>query len=100
MEGKCSSELLVLRHFLGDQKYCQYLLLSPKLIDLINESTYGAKMPRANWSYIGNCIIPIPSFVEQKRIVDYLDEVTSDIDSSISKCNKMIALLQERNKLS
>lgn len=99
VEGKCSSELLVLRHFLGNQKYFQYLLLSPKLIDLINESTYGAKMPRANWSYIGNCIIPIPSMVEQKRIINYLDSFTSHIDSSISQCNKMISLLQERKQI-
>ena len=99
VEGKCSSELLVLRHFLGDQKYFQYLLLSPKLIDLINESTYGAKMPRANWSYIGNCIIPIPSMVEQKRIINYLDSFTSHIDSSISQSNKMISLLQERKQI-
>ena len=99
VEGKCSSELLVLRHFLGDQKYFQYLLLSPKLIDLINESTYGAKMPRANWSYIGNCIIPIPSLEEQKSIINYLDSFTSYIDSSISQCNKMISLLQERKKI-
>ena len=98
-EGKCSSELLVLRHFLGNQKYFQYLLLSPKLIDLINESTYGAKMPRANWSYIGNCIIPIPSMVEQKRIINYLDSFTSHIDSSISQCNRMISLLQERKQI-
>ena len=99
VEGKCSSELLVLRHFLGDQKYFQYLLLSPKLIDLINESTYGAKMPRANWSYIGNCIIPIPSLEEQKSIINYLDSFTSYIDSSISQCNKMISLLQERKQI-
>ena len=99
VEGKCSSELLVLRHFLGNQKYFQYLLLSPKLIDLINESTYGAKMPRANWSYIGNCIIPIPSMVEQKRIINYLDSFTSHIDSSISQSNKMISLLQERKQI-
>lgn len=99
VEGKCSSELLVLRHFLGDQKYFQYLLLSPKLIDLINESTYGAKMPRANWSYIGNCIIPIPSLEEQKSIINFLDSFTSYIDSSISQCNKMISLLQERKQI-
>ena len=73
--------------------------MSPKLIDLINESTYGAKMPRANWSYIGNCIIPIPSMVEQKRIINYLDSFTSHIDSSISQSNKMISLLQERKQI-
>ena len=37
--------------------------------------------------------------VEQKRIINYLDSFTSHIDSSISQCNKMISLLQERKQI-
>lgn len=99
IKGKCSSELLVLRDFLGVNKLLKYILLSPKYIEIINASTYGAKMPRANWSFIGNCLIPIPPKSEQTAIANYLDSTTSKIDSSISQCNKMISLLQERKQI-
>ncbi|WP_279166653.1 hypothetical protein, partial [Thomasclavelia cocleata] len=35
-----------------------------------NSSTYGAKMPRASWDFIGNLQIPLPSIKEQKEIVE------------------------------
>lgn len=43
--------------------------------------------------------MPICNYFTQKRIADYLDDITSKIDSSISQCNKMISLLQERKQI-
>lgn len=84
-EGKCSSELLVLRDFEGDKHFLQYLLLSAKFIDYINSSTYGAKMPRANWIFIGNCTIPVPTPAEQRAIVDYLKVKTDKIEQYVAE---------------
>ena len=94
-EGKCSSELLVLRDFEGENKYLQYLMLSPKYIEYINSSTYGAKMPRANWLFIGNTSIPLPPLSEQHAIVSYLDKKTAQIDRFISEAEREIEKLNE-----
>ena len=94
-EGKCSSELLVLRNFEGENKYLQYLMLSPKYIEYIDSSTYGAKMPRANWLFIGNTSIPLPPLSEQRAIVSFLDKKTAQIDRFISEATKEIEKLNE-----
>lgn len=94
-EGKCSSELLVLRDFEGENKYLQYLMLSPKYIEYIDSSTYGAKMPRANWQFIGNTSIPLPSDSEQTAIVSFLDKNTSQIDRFIAEAEIEIEKLNE-----
>ena len=61
----------------------------------INASTYGAKMPRANWNYIGLCRVPLPPLPEQEAIVTYLDTKVAKIDEYISIAEKKIAALEE-----
>lgn len=97
-EGKCTTELLVLRGFKGDTKYLNYILLSPEYIGYIDSSTYGSKMPRANWNFIGNVNIPFPPLSEQQHIVSFLDEKTAKIDEYIDKKNKEIEALKEWKK--
>lgn len=94
-DGKCTSELLVLRNFNGVDNYLKYTLLSPRLVMDINASTYGAKMPRANWNYIGLCRVPLPPLPEQEAIVTYLDTKVAKIDEYISIAEKKIAALEE-----
>lgn len=96
--GKCSSELLVLRGFKGYSKYLQYVLLSPKYISDVNASTYGAKMPRANWSYISTLPIPIPSSEEQQKIASYLDFQLAKIQSYIAERERELSLLETLKK--
>jgi len=93
--GMCTSELLVLRPLNINQQYLFYLLLSPNFINLVDSSTYGAKMPRANWDFIGNIDIPIPSLNEQSIISKHLDEETKLIDNLIDKINHSIDTLRE-----
>ena len=53
--GVCVSEFLVLRatgNLSAD--FLEQKLRSKRVIDLINSSTFGAKMPRADWTFIGN----------------------------------------------
>lgn len=95
-DGRCTSELLVLRttsYILPE--YLYFLMLSPKFIDVVNSSTYGAKMPRASWDFIGNLQIPLPSIKEQEEIVEYLTEFISRIDDLISDINTQIRKLKE-----
>ena len=95
-EGFCSSELLVIE---GDEVlsvYLVYLILSDWFIELVNSSTYGAKMPRASWDYIGNMVCPIPDKKEQQKIANFLDYKTQQIDQLIEKKKALIEKLNEQ----
>ena len=70
-------------------------MLSPKFIDVVNSSTYGAKMPRASWDFIGNLEIPLPSIKEQEEIVEYLLELTRKVDELIFDISTQIQRLKE-----
>lgn len=94
--GICSSEFLVLRDFAGCNRFLKYWFLSANVIDSINASTYGAKMPRANWTYIGEMKMSLPPAEKQYSIADYLDRKTAVIDSVIADKQKLIELLQEK----
>ena len=94
-DGVCSSELLVLRGFIGDSRFLNLSLLSSKLIYHINSSTYGAKMPRANWTFIGNSLFPYPPIAEQQQIVAHLNERMAKIDNIIASTENEIKLVQE-----
>ena len=60
-DGACSAELLVLRPRAIDAGFLLYCLLSAPWVSLIDSSTFGSKMPRANWEFIGHQILPVPS---------------------------------------
>ena len=58
--GVCVGEFLVLRPRgrEPDTGYLEQFLRSKPVIDVINASTFGARMPRADWSFIGNINTP------------------------------------------
>jgi len=69
--GVCVGEFLVLRTRVGasEPAFVENILRSKPVIDVINSSTFGAKMPRADWSFIGNLALAFPSLPEQSAIV-------------------------------
>jgi type I restriction enzyme, S subunit len=97
-EGKCSVEFLVFKGLDFDSKFLSLLLLSEGSIKTINSSTYGAKMPRAEWTFIGNMIFPIPTMGEQKQIVKFLDKKIGKINLDIQKNQRLIKLLKEKKQ--
>lgn len=96
--GVCVSEFFVLRSRSDGfmPKYLEYLLLSKPIIDAINSATYGAKMPRADWQYMGGMKQPVPPLTEQTTIAAFLDCETAKIDALVSKKEHLIELLQEK----
>lgn len=83
-DGVCSSEFLVFDVPKDiDGRFLSFQLLSYKFIDCVNASTYGAKMPRANWDFIGNVTMPVPPLPVQREIAAYLDEKCAAIDKAI-----------------
>ncbi|MEI6841654.1 MAG: restriction endonuclease subunit S [Methanomicrobiales archaeon] len=95
-EGVCTSELLVLHPKLVNQRFLFYYFISRDFIKTIDSSTFGAKMPRANWDFIGNLPSLIPSSQEQTAIATFLDSETARIDALIEKKERLIALLEEK----
>lgn len=84
-QGFCTTESLVLCPSEMESRFLKYCLLTPEFVDTVNGSTYGSKMPRADWSFIGSVQIPCPSRVEQARIAEFLDEQTARIDALIQE---------------
>ena len=91
----CSGEFAVFYDFEGEQKYLQYLLLSYGFIKIVDASTYGTKMPRANIEFIKNMLIPIPNKEEQIAIIKYLDKKCEEIDKLIENKQKIVAELEK-----
>lgn len=98
--GKCTTEFLVIRPRINDiyNKYLFYVMISGPFIDLVNSSTYGAKMPRANWSFIGNQSIPMIEKDVQIQIAEFLDRETANIDSLIAEKERLIRILEEQRQ--
>lgn len=71
-------------------EYLKYLLLSYPFISVVDGSTYGAKMPRANWDFISHLVLPCPPKTEQVTIAAYLDHKIGQIDATILEKEKML----------
>jgi type I restriction enzyme S subunit len=95
--GVCVSEFLVLRSRkeMILPAYLEQLLRCKRVIDLINSSTAGAKMPRADWNFIGNVWLPIPRQDEQEAILSHILRETKDLDEVITRTEEEIKLIRE-----
>lgn len=94
-EGICSSEFLVLRGVDVLPSFLLRYLLSTELIKQVDSSTYGSKMPRASWDFIGNLPMPVPSKSDQTEIVDYLTNESKKFDTLIERAKRSIELAKE-----
>jgi type I restriction enzyme S subunit len=95
-DGICSGEILAFKA--NEEVLNSFLhktLLSYRFIDLVDSSTYGAKMPRANPTYIQLQNIPIPGLDEQKEIVKYIDVQIEKSDKAIKYQQQQIEKLKE-----
>lgn len=97
-DGICSPEFIVYDTKSNNSRFIHKLLLSQPFIDVVNSSTYGAKMPRANGEFINNIYVQIPPLSEQQSIADYLDQKCSEIDKLISIKQQKIEKLKEYKK--
>ena len=55
-------------------------------------------MPRANWDFISNLILPVPPLAEQEVIAAYLDQKVGKIDAILSEKEAMVEQLQQYRK--
>ena len=99
-DGVCVGEFLVLRPHDArlSPRYLEQLLRSKPMIDTIDSSTFGAKMPRADWQFIGDLLFPLPPLHEQQAIVKYLNHADRRIRHYVTAKQKLIALLEEEKQ--
>lgn len=96
-KGCCSGEFCVIRlNERYDVRYFWNLLISSEFVFMVDRSTYGTKMPRANADFIKNLFVPVPPFTEQRRIASFLDARCALIDPAIDKTR---ASIEEYKKL-
>ena len=98
--GVCVGEFLVLRprHSNTTAPYMEQLLRSKPVIDAVNSSTFGAKMPRADWQFMGGMAIVHPPLPEQAAIARFLDHADRRIRRYIRAKQKLITLLEEQKQ--
>ncbi len=95
--GLVSSEALVIRPSRDiSSSFLKYYFLSRDFINTVDSSTYGSKMPRASWDYIGNLPLLVPSAQEQQAIVNFLNHKTAQIDALIAKKQSLLDKLAEQ----
>jgi len=78
--------------------FLKYAILSDSFISNVNSSTYGTKMPRANWDYISTVYIAVPPKDEQRSISEHLDTKCGEIDRLIETKRQKIETLKEYKK--
>jgi len=96
--GVCSSEFLVLRTAKLHPKYLNYYSLTNEFIEQVNSSTYGSKMPRASWEFIGLLPVPTCSYSLSEKVACFLDHETAKIDKLIERQQQLIELLKEKRQ--
>ena len=94
-EGQSVGDIYVFRAKDGYvPDFLKYLFISDMFISVVDGSTYGAKMPRANWDFISDLRLALPDIEEQKQIANYLDSKVGQIDDLISAKERLVEDLQ------
>jgi len=95
--GVCVSELLVLKPNKEVlRKFLFYKLISNRFIDLVDSSTFGSKMPRANWDFIGKIELEFPESNEvQKQLIKTIEQKEEQLSILTEKYLDEIAKIKE-----
>ncbi len=79
-------------------QYAEYQVLNKEFIKTVDSATFGTKMPRVSWGFLGDMAMLCPPPNEQKGIVETLDRETTRIDALIAKKTRFIELLREKRQ--
>lgn len=81
-DGISTSELISFDVFGGIiEKYIVFCLTNSFVDKMINNRSYGVKMPRVDAGFMVNLPIPVPPLAEQKRIVQRVEEIFRVLDT-------------------
>ncbi|MEM7047880.1 MAG: restriction endonuclease subunit S [Pseudomonadota bacterium] len=92
-DGICSSEIWIFRGISVLNCFLFYIVQTEEFLKTADQSS-GSKMPRADWSIVGQKHFDIPHPDEQKKIADFL----TAIDHRIDLIDKQISQTQAYKK--
>ena len=97
--GEAVGDFHVMHPIAGiDSRFAQYQILNPAFIDIVDGSTFGAKMPRASWESVAGMHMTTPPLSEQSAIASFLDRETAKIDELIAEQQRLIELLKQKRQ--
>ena len=96
--GRCTTEALVMEPRSIEPRFLRSVCLSSTFIGAVDASTFGSKMPRAEWGFIGNIPVPAPEWERQNAIADYLDRETARLDALVAEKECLLKLLTEKRR--
>ena len=96
--GRCTTEALVMEPTSIEPRFLRSVCLSFRFVSDVDASTFGSKMPRAEWAFIGNMPVPVPDPDTQTAIADYLDRETARLDALVAAKEHLLKLLAEKRR--
>lgn len=95
-KGHCSTEIFpVLAKNTLEKKFLFYWFTSAPIVEKINKTCTGARMPRANFKDVLKFNFSLPPLGEQKRIVALLDGVFEKLEKIEANAGKNLANARE-----
>ena len=97
--GEAVGDFHVMRPALGiNSRFAQYQILNREFIAIVDGSTFGSKMPRASWDFVGGMMVSTPPLPEQTQIAAFLDRETAKIDELVAEQQRLMVLLKEKRQ--
>lgn len=97
--GEAVGDFHVMRPVAGiNSRFAQYQILNREFIAIVDGSTFGSKMPRASWEFVGGMKVTTPPLPEQTQIAAFLDRETAKIDGLVAEQRRLMELLKEKRK--
>jgi len=82
-----------------DSMFLRYATLSTDFIDSVVSHSNGVSYPAINAADVIRLRIPLPPLETQRRIADYLDRETAEIDAAVADLDKYVELLEKRRQV-
>lgn len=96
--GQAVGDFFVLRPRAVVAEFLHKYLLTSSVIESLNASTIGAKMPRVGWGDMGALVVTLPPCKEQAQICRFLNREAARIDALIEEQARLIELLKEKRQ--
>ena len=96
-DGMCSADMYPINTS-QNARWLMYYMLSNAFVEQVVVSTDRVKMPKINKEELGAFKVVLPGSEEQRKITDYLDDKTAEIDSLIADYQSMADKLREYRK--
>lgn len=98
-DGKCTGEIIAFNCLKIQNVFFKHFVGSPKFIELCTAVSYGAKMPRVDWTrQIAYFYISFPDKEEQIEIANYIEEFSDKISQEKSIIEQQIEKLKHYRK--